>query len=159
MRKGRLQENDILFVNRGATIGKLCIIDKDYAGSNLNSQIAYLRANKNSVDYRYLTYFLSSAYIQTKIASDIQGGALPQYPIQNIVNLDIWFGDLKEQTMIADYLDHQVQSIICLINKCESAIQLMQERRTALISAAVTGKIDVRNWQAPTIGAQTELSA
>ena len=148
MRKGRLQENDILFVNRGATIGKLCIIDKDYAGSNLNSQIAYLRANKNSVDYRYLTYFLSSAYIQTKIASDIQGGALPQYPIQNIVNLDIWFGDLKEQTMIADYLDHQVQSIICLINKCESAIQLMQERRTALISSAVTGKIDVRNWQA-----------
>ena len=160
MRKGRLQENDILFVNRGATIGKLCIIDKDYAGSNLNSQIAYLRANKNSVDYRYLTYFLSSAYIQTKIASDIQGGALPQYPIQNIVNLDIWFGDLKEQTMIADYLDHQVQSIICLINKCESAIQLMQERRTALISAAVTGKIDVRNWQAPTLAeADTELSA
>ena len=160
MRKGRLQENDILFVNRGATIGKLCIIDKDYAGSNLNSQIAYLRANKNSVDYRYLTYFLSSAYIQTKIASDIQGGALPQYPIQNIVNLDIWFGDLKEQTMIADYLDHQVQSIICLINKCESAIQLMQERRTALISAAVTGKIDVRNWQAPMVAeADTELSA
>lgn len=160
MRKGRLQENDILFVNRGATIGKLCIIDKDYAGSNLNSQIAYLRANKNSVDYRYLTYLLSSAYIQTKIASDIQGGALPQYPIQNIVNLDIWFGDLKEQTMIADYLDHQVQSIICLINKCESAIQLMQERRTALISAAVTGKIDVRNWQAPTVAeADTEFSA
>ena len=36
-----------------------------------------------------------------------------------------------------------------MIEKAQSMIQLMQERRTALISAAVTGKIDVRNWQAP----------
>ena len=35
------------------------------------------------------------------------------------------------------------------MNKAQSAIQLMKERRTALISAAVTGKIDVRNWQNP----------
>ncbi len=56
------------------------------------------------------------------------------------------------------YLFYRVQSEMIL--KAESAIQLMQERRTALISAAVTGKIDVRNWQAPTLaGAQTELSA
>jgi len=40
------------------------------------------------------------------------------------------------------------------------AISLMQERRTALISAAVTGKIDVRHWQSPTVAeADTELSA
>ena len=44
-------------------------------------------------------------------------------------------------------------SIDQLIVKAEAAISLMQERRTALISAAVTGKIDVRDWQAP---AQTE---
>jgi type I restriction enzyme S subunit len=36
-----------------------------------------------------------------------------------------------------------------LIKKAVLAIELIQERRTALISAAVTGKIDVRNWQAP----------
>ena len=158
MRKGRLQENDILFVNRGATIGKLCIIDKAYAGSNLNSQIAYLRADKTLVDYRYLTYFLSSLYTQTNIVSSIYGGALPQYPIQNIINLDVWSGGLEEQSMIADYLDEQVQIIIYLIGKCELAIKLLQERRTALISAAVTGKIDVRNWQNPT-EAKMEFSA
>ncbi|QPF37340.1 restriction endonuclease subunit S [Acinetobacter sp. TTH0-4] len=161
MRKGRLQENDILFVNRGATIGKLCIIDNAYAGSNLNSQIAYLRADKTLVDYRYLTYFLSSLYTQTNIVSSIYGGALPQYPIQNIINLDVWSGGLEEQSMIADYLDEQVQIIVYLIGKCELAIKLLQERRTALISAAVTGKIDVRNWQNPNNNneAKTELGA
>jgi len=35
-----------------------------------------------------------------------------------------------------------------LIDNADSAISLMRERRTALISAAVTGKIDVRDWQA-----------
>lgn len=148
MRKGRLQENDILFVNRGATIGKLCIIDKNYAGSNLNSQIAYLRADTTQIDYRYLTYFLSSSYTQTKIISSIYGGALPQYPIQNIINLDVWYGSVEEQSMIADYLDEQVRIITYLVTKCELTINLIQERRTALISAAVTGKIDVRGWRA-----------
>ena len=32
------------------------------------------------------------------------------------------------------------------------AIELLQERKTALISAAVTGKIDVRDWQPPSVG-------
>jgi len=36
-----------------------------------------------------------------------------------------------------------------LIKKSQVGISLMQERRTALISAAVTGKIDVRNWEPP----------
>jgi type I restriction enzyme S subunit len=149
MRKGRLQENDILFVNRGATIGKLCIIDSKYAGANLNSQIAYIRADKSLADHRYLTYFLSSTYIHTKILAAIQGGALPQYPLKHIVSLDVWHGKTDEQTLIADFLDEQIRKIALLIYQCESAIKLMQERRTALISAAVTGKIDVRNWVAP----------
>jgi type I restriction enzyme S subunit len=37
-----------------------------------------------------------------------------------------------------------------LLAKAEQSIKLAKERRTALISAAVTGKIDVRNWQPPT---------
>lgn len=36
-----------------------------------------------------------------------------------------------------------------MLRRCEEAIKLLQERRSALISAAVTGKIDVRDWQAP----------
>lgn len=146
MRKGRLQEGDILFVNRGATIGKLCIVDAPYAGSNLNSQIAYLRCNTNLADHRYVTYFLSSPYIQTKILAAIQGGALPQYPLKHIVNLDIWHGNIEEQKAISNFLDNKTNKIKGLIEKSELAINLMKERKTALISAAVTGKIDVRDF-------------
>lgn len=47
------------------------------------------------------------------------------------------------------FLDHETEQIDSLIVKAESAIQLMKERRTALISSAVTGKIDVRDWKHP----------
>ena len=56
---------------------------------------------------------------------------------------------LDEQVQIAEYILKMQLKFDDLTCKAESAIQLMQERRTALISAAVTGKIDVRNWQAP----------
>ncbi len=65
---------------------------------------------------------------------------------------------LEEQEKIAKYiLDIQI-AYDNLTNRAEAAIQLMQERRTALISTAVTGKIDVRNWQNPT-EAKMEFSA
>lgn len=67
---------------------------------------------------------------------------------------------IEEQTQIAQHISEIQTKFDDLTKKAESAIQLMQERRTALISAAVTGKIDVRNWQAPTVAeADTEFSA
>ncbi|WP_180057432.1 MULTISPECIES: restriction endonuclease subunit S [unclassified Acinetobacter] len=56
---------------------------------------------------------------------------------------------LDEQRQIAQYISEIQTKFDALTKKAESAIQLMQERRTALISFAVTGKIDVRNWQVP----------
>ena len=55
----------------------------------------------------------------------------------------------SEQKEIAQYITSNLERMTELEEKAQSAIKLMQERRTALISAAVTGKIDVRNWQAP----------
>ena len=56
---------------------------------------------------------------------------------------------IADQTKIVDEINEQMKIFDSLISKAQKAIQLMQERRTALISAAVTGKIDVRGWQAP----------
>ena len=53
---------------------------------------------------------------------------------------------IYEQKSIVDYLINKLPTFDNLLNKANQQIQLMQERRTALISAAVTGKIDVRDW-------------
>ena len=52
---------------------------------------------------------------------------------------------LVEQHAIADYLDHETTRIHAMIAKVNEAIERLNEYRTALISAAVTGKIDVRH--------------
>jgi type I restriction enzyme S subunit len=52
----------------------------------------------------------------------------------------------NEQKEIADFIKATLEKMSFLVEKSNSAIELMQERRTALISAAVTGKIDVRDW-------------
>jgi type I restriction enzyme S subunit len=56
---------------------------------------------------------------------------------------------LNEQRAIADYLDRETAKIDQLIATVEPAIERLQEYRSALITAAVTGKIDVRGF-APT---------
>lgn len=74
-------------------------------------------------------------------------GMQPVVLIGDIRKLPILCGSFEEQDLITEYLDTQVIKFNKLIDNGGLAIELMQERRTALISAAVTGKIDVRDWQ------------
>ena len=59
-----------------------------------------------------------------------------------------------ERKQILNFVFEKIDVFDKAEEKCSAQITLLQERRSALISAAVTGKIDVRNWQAP---AQTQL--
>lgn len=73
----------------------------------------------------------------------------PNIGQDNIKEAKTLIPPLSEQNQIADYLDKMQSYFDALTESAEKGIQLMQERRTALISAAVTGKIDVRGWRAP----------
>ncbi|ROO64912.1 type I restriction enzyme S subunit [Vibrio crassostreae] len=64
-------------------------------------------------------------------------------------NLPVLMPPEKEQNEICEYVLGKSTSFDLLIEKSVIQTSLLKERRTALISAAVTGKIDVRNWQAP----------
>jgi len=76
--------------------------------------------------------------------------ALPSMTQENLGNYYLSVPKLKiEQTQIATFLDHETAKIDKLIDLQLLQIELLKERRTALISAAVTGKIDVRDWQVP----------
>lgn len=148
MRKGRLEPEDILFMNRGE-IGKLAKIPTSYAGANLNSQIAYLRCHKQKVVPDFMLFFLSSTNVQNMISSMKMGSVLTQFPIADIINISVPLPSQNEQQQIMHELSQNLEQFFGLEKKAEAAIYLMQERRTALISAAVTGKIDLRGWQPP----------
>ncbi|MEY3226210.1 MAG: hypothetical protein RLZZ536_829, partial [Planctomycetota bacterium] len=64
---------------------------------------------------------------------------------EQIRNLRIPVPPILEQGAIVNFLDAETAKLNSLTAEAERAIELLQERRTALISAAVTGKIDVRH--------------
>ena len=64
-----------------------------------------------------------------------------------IGSIYIGMPSLEEQCAIAAFLDTETARMDALVQEAEIGINLLRERRTTLISDAVTGKIDVRDWQ------------
>lgn len=107
-----------------------------------NQSMAAIVLSEN-VSERFIFWWLTSNYEKIR---NLAGGDL-----RDGLNLDI-IGSivcpyflLSEQQQIANYLDNATCKIDTLISKAQKAIELLKERRTALISASVTGKIDVRS--------------
>ena len=114
-----------------------------------SSEIYVLRTN-SKVNTHFLYYRLQEdQFIELATGAMTGAGGLKRVPSEFLNNFEFALPPLSEQITIKEYLDQYLIKNECLMNKAQSAIQLMKERRTALISAAVTGKIDVRNWQNP----------
>lgn len=70
--------------------------------------------------------------------------AQPGLAVEQIKNLPSVYLPISEQHMIAEYLDEKTAKIDGLIGRIQTAIVKLREYRSSLITAAVTGKIDVR---------------
>lgn len=74
----------------------------------------------------------------------VTGAAQPKLTIDNLAHISVAVPPIQEQDSIAEFIEASVNDSQCAIGKAEKQILLLQEYRTALISEAVTGKIDVR---------------
>ena len=151
---------DIIIAKIGARFGSssiLPILDKKavVSGNSLK-----LTVNCKICDVNYANKLLQHLKNEGAIDDGVNGSAQPALSLGGLNTLPFLLPPLDEQIKIIQSLDLKVSKIDQVISQAKKQILLMQERRTALISAAVTGKIDVRNWQAPTVTeADTELSA
>jgi type I restriction enzyme S subunit len=68
--------------------------------------------------------------------------------IPAIKNILIPYPEIHEQKSISDYLQKELSKSDRLLHEIQMSMNLLREYRTALISAAVTGKIDVRDFRA-----------
>ena len=138
---------DILFSKDG-TIGQTAIVpdDVDFV---VASSLIIIRADKEKALPAFMDLLLQSSLVKEQVESFVKGAALRRLSIQNLEKVFGVFPTLSEQLMISDYIYAQLNRLDVLESKAVAQIQLLEERRTALISAAVTGKIDVRDWVAP----------
>jgi type I restriction enzyme, S subunit len=98
------------------------------------------------VDPLYLDYlYRTEAHIIeiNRYSKGVWSSRLRLYP-QSFFEMSLPCPPIEEQKAIVEYLDRETAKIDTLIDKTRTAIDLLKEHRTSLISAAVTGKIDVR---------------
>ncbi len=123
-----------------------------------STEIYVLRVN-HTVMNRFLYYRLQEdGFIEAATAAMAGAGGLKRVPSDIVSNFKIAVPLIEEQEEIVLFINNYIIKFDVLVLQANKAISLMQERRTALISAAVTGKIDVRHWQAsgPSIHTQHE---
>lgn len=123
----------------GATIGKLA---KLRFSTTVNQACCVFFCGE-ILHNNFLFYWLLG--FREQIVSLATGGGQPNISQEVLRTLRLACPNLSEQTAIATFLDLETTKIDTLIAKAQQAIALQKEHRTALISAAVTGKIDVRN--------------
>ena len=133
--------NSVLIISIGGTLGKVGYLNQ---AASSNQQINAVIPNQKINGY-FLAYSLAIKTEQMKYLSNASTiGIMNQEKTK-----EIWVAvpPLEEQFNITNYLDGITKSLDTLINTCLATITLLNERRSALISAAVTGQIDVRNYQ------------
>ncbi len=134
--------HDVYMIKSGATTGITAIVD-DRVDFNIWSPLAVFRSNVNLEPY-YLLNYLRSANFQKAVELYWTYGTQQNIGMNVLENLYISIPPLQEQQAIASHLDDKTSKIDKLITKSTKAIDLLKEKRTALISSVVTGKIDVR---------------
>lgn len=119
-----------IFTNKVAIALQPMIFDPNLMGWQINS----------SFDIKFVAYCLIARRLDD--LADIS--TIPQINNKHINPSGFPAPPLPEQTAITTYLDRETSKIDRLVEKVEAAVGRLQEYRTALITAAVTGKIDVR---------------
>ena len=131
---------------RYATIGTASYIDVD-ADFLVSYSCVTIKPNLSKVFGLYLFYYFKSDAFLQGIQNQINTNTQGNVGVNDLKKLKVALPTLAEQSRIIEYLQSKINKLNSISDRAQAAIGLMQERRTALISAAVTGKIDVRNWQ------------
>lgn len=143
----QLQEGDIVLVKTGSTYGRVALVDRLIEKTTINPQLAILRPK--NVEAKYFLLFLNSEYFKAITRNSNTGGTMPTMTQESVMNIIATLPSLQEQKEIVSAVGELLQDSEVLESEALKGIDLLKERRAALISAAVTGKIDVRDWQPP----------
>jgi type I restriction enzyme S subunit len=139
----RLKLNDVL-ISATANVGSIAIVDETVTNGYINQHIFLTRPRINKVVPEWLGYLLKSGFGQVQFDVAMYGGTKDGLNFEDAKSLNILLPPIDEQQLIVSYIKQHFIAIQNVIDSTLSSIELLEEQRSALISTAVTGKIDVR---------------
>lgn len=143
-KRSRLLSGDILITIVGAGLGNTAIVPDWLNQANITQTTARIAINPDKGSNKFYKYVLESNIGKYNVKIYAKGAAQPGLNLEHVAIFRVPLLPFDEQDSIVKYLDNKINEIDNIISKTQKQIQLLQEYRTALISEAVTGKIDVR---------------
>lgn len=147
-----LRKNDLLIsrANTKELVGSSAVVEQDYDHLILCDKL-YRLTFKPSVTPYFISEYLRIPLVREQIEISASGASNSMQNIgqDTIKEMYIFLPPKKEEMDLVEFIHTQIKKFDGLSNLSHQQITLLQERRTALISAAVTGKIDIRHWAAP----------
>ena len=135
---------DIVIAKVGDPPGLAAIYPDEEPDGIVTQDVIRLRLNRSKAAPSYIRWLLNSQYGQTMIDDISVESTRTRVGLGEYKQLRFFVPPLQEQEELARHIDGFVAGIDRLVSEASLAATLLQERRSALISAAVTGKIDVR---------------
>lgn len=140
MKNSQLKPYDILINITGASIGRTCVFPELLKTANINQHIIYLRVKKKKVDY--FAYYLKSSTIQEYIMNIQAGTSKEALNMSQVLNIELLFPEVQEQTQIANYLDAKTIAIDKKVTLLQQKIKHYKAYRKTLINQTVSKGLD-----------------
>lgn len=137
-----LKAGDLVTVRTG-NAGVTALVPKELDGCQCFTML--ITTVNEKLNPEFINYWINSSPAQSYFSIEGWGTAQVNISVPILKQLPIPVPPLMEQNEIVAYLDAKTLEIDYLINKTKESLLLLKERRDAIISSAVTGKIDVRN--------------
>ena len=147
LEKTRVFGRELLVSKRGE-IGKVYVLPELNCRATIAPNLYLIRLNDN-LSPRFAYYWLSSSIGNPHLRLADKSTTIGALYKDDVKAIPFIFPPRGEQERVVAFLDSELQFFNKMIHEATAALRLLQERRSALISAAVTGKIDVRGWQPP----------
>lgn len=142
-KKIKLSSGDIIVVRSGAYTGDSALVTDEWDGAIAGFDMV-LKSNKAVVNPRFLSIVLLADYVlNCQLIPASSRAAQPHLNAEELGNTVIGLPPLDEQEKIIEYLHGELSIMINIKHSTLRSIELLKERRTALISAAVTGQIEI----------------
>ena len=138
----------------GKTRGMVTITEIE---ATINQHVAFIEPRGSELLPTFLHDWLSANYSRLRHDSADWGSTKAAITCGDIRAYPLPLPPLAEQEAICEFVGSKSSLIDGLISSADKNVSLLYERRSALISAAVTGKIDVRSWQPPAHAPSPEL--
>ncbi len=141
----QVQQGDVLVCITGAYTGNVSVVDVEFpCRAFVNQHISLLRPNPDKTLPRFLAYCLASPIGQGHFVASQYGGTKQGLGFEDISSVRLVLPTVEKQKEVVSFLDDELGKLSNIELLTLQAIERLLEYRTALISAAVTGKIDVR---------------